>query len=96
MDYTPVFGEPIDLQRFGEIGKKGVLALLCDSTNVERPGYTMSESTVGKTFDNIFAENAKNRIIVATFASNVDRVQQIINSAHKVWTKSSNRRTKYG
>lgn len=87
VDYTPVFGETIDLQRFGEIGKKGVLALLCDSTNVERPGYTMSESTVGKTFDNIFAENAKNRIIVATFASNVDRVQQIIKSAHKYGRK---------
>lgn len=81
VDYTPVFGEPIDLQRIGEIGKKGVLALLCDSTNVERPGYTMSERTVGKTFDSIFADYAKQRIIVATFASNVDRVQQIINSA---------------
>ncbi|MDF2483928.1 MAG: rnjA [Herbinix sp.] len=81
VDYTPVFGEPIDLQRIGEIGKKGVLALLCDSTNVERPGYTMSESTVGKTFDTIFSDNSKQRIIVATFASNVDRVQQVINSA---------------
>ena len=80
VDYTPVFGEPIDLQRMGEIGKKGVLALLCDSTNVMRPGYTMSEKTVGKTFENIFDENKKNRIIVATFASNVDRVQQIINA----------------
>jgi ribonuclease J len=83
VDYTPVFGEPIDLQRIGEIGKKGVLALLCDSTNVERPGYTMSESTVGKTFDTIFSDYAKQRIIVATFASNVDRVQQVINSAAK-------------
>ena len=81
VDYTPVFGEPIDLQRMGEIGKKGVLALLCDSTNVMRPGYTMSEKTVGKTFENIFDENKKNRIIVATFASNVGRVQQIINAA---------------
>ena len=81
VDYTPVFGEPINLQRMGEIGKKGVLALLCDSTNVMRPGYTMSEKTVGKTFENIFDENKKNRIIVATFASNVDRVQQIINAA---------------
>ncbi len=87
VDYTPVFGEPIDLQRIGEIGKKGVLALLCDSTNVERPGYTMSESSVGKTFDNIFADNAKQRIIVATFASNVDRVQQVINSATKYGRK---------
>jgi ribonuclease J len=83
VDYTPVYGKPIDLQRIGEIGKKGVLALLCDSTNVERPGYTMSESSVGKTFDTIFADSAKQRIIVATFASNVDRVQQIVNSAAK-------------
>ncbi len=87
VDFTPVFGETIDLQRFGELGKKGVLALMCDSTNVMKPGYTMSEKTVGKTFDNIFAENSKNRIIVATFASNVDRVQQIINSAHKYGRK---------
>ena len=83
VDFTPVFGEPIDLQRIGEIGKKGVLALLCDSTNAERPGYTMSESTVGKTFDNLFADYSKERIIVATFSSNVDRVQQIMNSAEK-------------
>lgn len=87
VDYTPVFGDMIDLQRFGEIGKKGVLALLCDSTNALRPGFTMSERTVGKTFDTIFSENAKSRIIVATFASNVDRVQQIINSAHKFGRK---------
>jgi len=87
VDYTPVYGKPIDLQRIGEIGKKGVLALLCDSTNVERPGYTMSESTVGKTFDSIFADHAKQRIIVATFASNVDRIQQIINSAAKYGRK---------
>ncbi len=87
VDYTPVYGKPIDLQRIGEIGKKGVLALLCDSTNVERPGYTMSESTVGKTFDTIFADNAKQRIIVATFASNVDRVQQIVNAAAKYGRK---------
>ncbi len=87
VDYTPVFGETIDLQRFAEIGKKGVLALLCDSTNVERPGFTMSERTVGKVFDNIFAENSNSRIIVATFASNVDRVQQIINSAVKYGRK---------
>lgn len=87
VDYTPVFGDMIDLQRFGEIGKKGVLALLCDSTNALRPGFTMSERTVGKTFDTIFADNVKSRIIVATFASNVDRVQQIINSAHKYGRK---------
>ena len=83
VDYTPVFGDTIDLARFGELGKKGVLALMCDSTNVLKPGFTMSERTVGKTFDTIFEENSKNRIIVATFASNVDRVQQIINSAKK-------------
>lgn len=83
VDYTPVFGDSIDLARFGELGKKGVLALMADSTNVLKPGFTMSEKTVGKTFDNIFDENEKSRIIVATFASNVDRVQQIINSAHK-------------
>ena len=87
VDYTPVFGDMIDLQRFGEIGKKGVLALLCDSTNALRPGFTMSERTVGKTFDNIFSEHRSNRIIVATFASNVDRVQQIINSAYKYGRK---------
>lgn len=87
VDYTPVFGDMIDLQRFGEIGKKGVLALLCDSTNALRPGFTMSERTVGKTFDNIFSEHRMNRIIVATFASNVDRVQQIINSAYKYGRK---------
>ncbi|NLZ81507.1 MAG: ribonuclease J [Clostridiales bacterium] len=83
VDYTPVFGDMIDLQRFSEIGKKGVLAFLCDSTNALRPGFTSSEKTVGKTFDNIFAENKNDRIIVATFSSNVDRVQQIINSASK-------------
>ncbi len=83
VDYTPVFGDAIDLQRFGEIGKKGVLALMCDSTNAERPGFTMSERTVGRTFDNIFNEHKNTRIIIATFASNVDRVQQIINSAYK-------------
>ncbi len=83
VDYTPVFGDPIDLQRFGEIGKKGVLALMCDSTNAERPGFTASERTVGRTFDTLFEEHNNSRIIVATFASNVDRVQQIINTAYK-------------
>lgn len=87
VDYTPVFGDAIDLQRFGEIGKKGVLALMCDSTNAERKGFTMSERTVGKTFDNIFADHKNTRIIIATFASNVDRVQQIINSAYKYGRK---------
>ena len=87
IDYTPVFGDAIDLTRFGELGKKGVLALMCDSTNVLREGFTMSERTVGKTFDHIFAENTNRRIIIATFASNVDRVQQIINTAYKYGRK---------
>ena len=83
VDYTPVFGDAIDLQRFAELGKKGVLALMCDSTNAERPGFTHSERTLGKTFDIIFSDHRNTRIIIATFASNVDRVQQIINSAYK-------------
>ncbi len=87
VDYTPVFGDAIDLARFGEIGKKGVLALLCDSKNAERPGFTQSERSVGKTLDNIFEDHVKGRIIIATFASNVDRVQQIINSAEKYGRK---------
>ena len=87
VDYTPVFGDAIDLARLGEIGKKGVLALMCDSTNAERPGFTMSEKRVGKIFDNVFAEHKNSRIIVATFASNVDRVQQIINAACKYGRK---------
>ena len=87
VDYTPVYGGVIDLQRFGELGKKGVLALLADSTNVERPGYTPSEKTVGKTLDHIFDDNRDGRMIIATFASNVDRVQQIINSAYKYGRK---------
>ena len=87
VDYTPVFGEPIDLQRLGELGKKGVLALMCDSTNALRPGFTMSEKTVGGTFDKIFNDNKTSRLIIATFASNVDRVQQIINSAIKYGRK---------
>lgn len=81
VDYTPVFGDAINLARFSELGKRGVLALMCDSTNVLRPGFTPSERKVGKTFDHIFAEHTKNRIIIAAFASNVDRVQQIINTA---------------
>ena len=87
VDYTPVYGDPIDLQRFAEIGKKGVLALMCDSTNAERPGFTASEKTVGRALDNLFADHENSRIIVATFASNVDRVQQIINTAHKCGRK---------
>ena len=87
VDYTPVFGDAIDLQRFAEIGKKGVLVMMSDSTNAERPGFTMSERTVGMTFDHLFAEHRDRRIIIATFASNVDRVQQIINSAYKYGRK---------
>ena len=87
VDYTPVFGEAIDLQRFAELGKKGVLALMCDSTNAERKGFTQSERTVGRTFDTIFHEHQGSRLIIATFASNVDRVQQIINTAHKYGRK---------
>ena len=87
IDYTPVFGQSIDLQRFAELGKKGVLAVLMDSTNAERPGFTNSERTVGQTIDHIFDEHRRGRIIVATFASNVDRVQQIINSAYKFGRK---------
>ena len=87
VDYTPVFGDAIDLIRFAELGKKGVLALLLDSTNAERPGFTQSERTVGKTFDTLFEEHQNTRIIVATFASNVDRVQQIINTAYRYGRK---------
>ncbi len=87
IDYTPVFGDRIDLGRFAELGKKGVLALMCDSTNAERPGFTQSEKTVGRQFDHIFREHKNNRIIIATFASNVDRVQQIINTAYKFGRK---------
>ena len=87
VDFTPVFGDAIDLQRFAEIGRKGVLALMCDSTNAERPGFTMSERTVGHVFDNLFNEYKTARIIIATFASNVDRVQQIINTAYRFGRK---------
>lgn len=81
IDYTPLFGDTIDLPKFAELGKKGVLALMCDSTNAQRPGFTISEKMVANTFNRLFSENSTNRIIVATFASNVDRVQQIINTA---------------
>ena len=81
VDYTPIHGSMIDLPRFAELGKKEVLALMSDSTNAERPGYTMSERTVGKTLLDIFDRSEQSRIIVATFASNVDRVQQIFNAA---------------
>lgn len=82
IDYHPVDGQLIDLHRFAQVGAKGVLVLLADSTNVERPGYTESESTVGSKFDQVFAD-ARGRILVATFASNVHRLQQAITTAHK-------------
>lgn len=82
IDYTPIEGKPMDLARFAELGNKGVLLLMCDSTNVERPGFTMSERTVGETFEEIFI-NAKSRIIVASFASNVHRIQQVIDASCK-------------
>ncbi|MDE6660031.1 MAG: ribonuclease J, partial [Eubacterium sp.] len=81
IDTTPVDGDMIDLTRFAEYGKKGVLALFQDSTNAERPGYTMSEKTVGESFVNLFRKAGKRRIVVATFASNIHRVQQIIDVA---------------
>lgn len=81
IDYTPIDGVVADFARFAELGKKGVLLMLADSTNVERPGYTMSESTVGDTFQNIFSKTT-GRIIVATFASNIHRIQQIVTAAY--------------
>lgn len=87
IDYTPLFGDAIDLQRFAYYGKKGVLALLCDSTNAVRPGFTMSEQLVAKSFEQLFHENKTRRIILATFASNVDRVQQVMNTAHQFGRK---------
>lgn len=87
VDYTPIDGEVMDLFRFAELGKNGVLLLLSDSTNAERKGFTMSESSVGCVFDNIFSETLKNRIMVATFSSNIHRIQQIVNSAYKYGRK---------
>lgn len=87
VDYTPVIGDPINLTRFAELGSEGVLALMCDSTNAERSGFTNSEKTVGKAFDSIFSDHVNSRILVATFSSNVDRVQQIIDTAHRYGRK---------
>lgn len=86
IDYTPIEGQPMDLGRLAELGKKGVLLLMCDSTNVEREGYTMSERTVGDTLEEIFMQ-ARKRILVATFASNIHRVQQVINASVKFGRK---------
>ena len=82
VDYTPIDGEIIDLQRFAELGKEGVLLLMSDSTNAERKGFTMSEKNVGKVFDKIFEDTPKNRIMVATFSSNIHRIQQVIDAAY--------------
>ena len=86
VDYTPIDNQLMDLGRIAELGNKGILALLSDSTNAERKGFTMSESSVGEVFDRLFQNNSK-RIVVATFASNVHRVQQIVNSAVKYGRK---------
>jgi len=86
IDQTPIEGDPMDLARIAELGKKGILLLMSDSTNVERPGYTMSERVVGDTFDTIF-RGAKSRIIVASFSSNIHRIQQVVNSAVKYGRK---------
>lgn len=83
IDYTPVFGDRINLSRFAELGSEGVLAVLSDSTNATKSGFTMSESIIGEKFNTIFANHTNNRIIIGTYSSNVDRVQQIINSAYK-------------
>ena len=81
IDYTPVYGDRINLRRFAELGKDGVLAVLSDSTNATKPGFTMSEKKVGETFDTVFAKHKDNRLIIATYSSNIDRVQQILNTA---------------
>ena len=83
IDLTPVSDELMDITRLTEIGKNGVLLLLCESTNVERPGYTMSETVVGSTLEHLFSDNAKRRIIVATFSSNIQRIEQILKVAEK-------------
>ena len=87
VDYTPVESEAIDLTRFAQLGSEGVLLLMCDSTNVELPGFTMSERTVGESMEQIFIKSGGRRILVATFASNVHRIQQIVNAAVKFGRK---------
>ena len=87
IDYTPIQGNVIDLARFGQLGDKGVLALLCDSTNAEKPGFTLSESIVGASFSKLFQEATGKRIIIATFASNVHRIQQVVDAAVKTGRK---------
>lgn len=85
-DFTPVDGEPIDLAKFAELGKKGVLLLMADSTNAERAGYTMSEKKVCQTFNTLF-ERAQGRIIIAMFASNIHRIQSVVDSAGALWAQ---------
>ncbi len=87
VDFSPIDGGPIDLARFGELGSRGVLALMADSTNAERPGYTQSERKVGESFEKLFTRAGQRRIIIATFSSNIHRVQQIINMAAKYGRK---------
>lgn len=87
VDYTPIEGQVIDLARFAELGNKGVLALMSDSTNSERPGYTMSERKVGESFEKLFTKAEGKRIIIATFASNIHRIQQIVNIAARTGRK---------
>ena len=81
VDYTPIQGDPIDLQRFAELGREGVLLLCCESTNVEQKGYTMSEKTIGTVFEELFRQSTNQRIMIATFSSNIDRIQQVVNAA---------------
>ena len=87
IDYTPIDGERADLSRFARLGDEGVLLMLSESTNIEKNGYSMSESAVGATIDKLFANNLDSRIIIATFASNVHRMQQIINICEKYGRK---------
>lgn len=87
VDYTPIDGDIMDIHRFAQLGKEGVLLLLSDSTNAERKGFTMSEKSVGAVFDGIFEDTPKNRIMVATFSSNIHRIQQIVNSAERYHRK---------
>jgi len=81
VDYTPIQGDPIDLQRFAELGREGVLLMCCESTNVEQKGYTMSEKSVGAVFEELFRQSPNQRLMVATFSSQIDRIQQVVNAA---------------
>lgn len=96
VDFTPISGEPIDLVRFGELGSEGVLALLSDSTNAEKPGSTPSERIVGESFEKLFERAANKRIIIATFASNVHRIQQVVDTAVRFGLQGSGIRPQHG